>query len=99
MIDDKVMDSLLELSRLSLEPDELSALKGQLADIISYFEVLESHDTEGVDVDMGRAVQTSGLRADASARGIERGQIDDFAVSFEDGLFVVPRILGDEHNA
>lgn len=99
MIDDKVMDNLLELSRLSLGSEELAALRNQLQDIIEYFQVLESYDTEGVDVDMGNAVAADEIREDVRQEGMDRSALEQLSADFKDGFFVVPRILGDADNA
>jgi aspartyl-tRNA(Asn)/glutamyl-tRNA(Gln) amidotransferase subunit C len=94
-IDDAVMENLLVLSKLSLCPDEKERLKGQLEEILSYFRVLEAYDTGDVNVDHGETVTLSTLREDHTRPGISHSQIDQFAVRFENGFFVVPRILGD----
>ena len=86
-------------ARLSLKADELSAIKAQLTDIISYFELLEAYNTDDVDVDLGRSVGAAALREDLSRDGVSREDIAGFASGFEEGYFVVPRILGDEDNA
>ncbi len=95
MIDDKTMRNLQDLSRLKLEAQEEKELAGQLEDILGYFEVLSAFDISGLDPDLGVSLGPEELRKDKAEKGIERGAIEAFAVKFEDGHFVVPRILGD----
>ncbi len=99
MIDDKIMTNLQGLSRLKLAPEEAHNLAGQLEDIIEYFEVLSSFDTKGVDVDLGIELKPGDLREDLADTGVDRKTIESFAVDFDNGFFVVPRILGDETDA
>jgi aspartyl-tRNA(Asn)/glutamyl-tRNA(Gln) amidotransferase subunit C len=99
MIDDKTMGNLQALSRLRLAPEEAHNLADQLEDILEYFKLLSGYDTERVNPDIGVAVEPAHLRTDEHRKGIDRETIETFAVSFDDGFFVVPRILGDEPDA
>jgi aspartyl-tRNA(Asn)/glutamyl-tRNA(Gln) amidotransferase subunit C len=99
MIDSETMSNLQALSRLKLTPDEARNLAGQLEDIIEYFELLSAYETDGVDTDLGIEVPPAGLRKDLKGHSVDRATIESFAVDFDDGFFVVPRILGDEPDA
>ena len=95
MIDDTSMHELQALSRLKLEPDEEKNLAGQLEDILHYFERLSAYDTGEIDPDIGTAVDPEELRADKKGESVGRDTLERFAVEFEEGHFVVPRILGE----
>jgi aspartyl-tRNA(Asn)/glutamyl-tRNA(Gln) amidotransferase subunit C len=99
MIDEKTMANLQELSRIRLSPEEAASLASQLEDIIGYFALLSGFDTEGIDADLGTQVAPEDLRTDSAFEGVDRESIDSFAVRFENGFFVVPKILGDEPDA
>jgi aspartyl/glutamyl-tRNA(Asn/Gln) amidotransferase C subunit len=95
MIDDKTMKNLQDLSRLKLEPEESLSLAVQLEDILRYFERLAAYDT--ADTDMMPAVTPGDLRRDESTPSFSRGVLESVSVEFQDGHFIVPRILGDDH--
>ena len=99
MIDNETMSNLQALSRLKLTPDEARNIAGQLEDIIEYFELLSAYETDGVDADLGVEVPPADLRQDIKGDSIDRATIESFAVDFDDGFFVVPRILGDDPDA
>ena len=95
MIDATSMHELQALSRLKLEPDEEKNLAGQLEDILRYFERLSVYGTDDIDPDIGSAVDPEELRTDDRGDNLGREALERLAVEFEDGHFVVPRILGD----
>ena len=95
MIGNDDMKNLLELSRLRLEPEELAELQIQLGDILNYFALLNQYETDDVNMDLGESIEIASLRQDSSAAGIERDKITDFAAEFEEGYFIVPRILDE----
>ena len=94
MIDDKTMKSLQELSKLKLEPGESRSLAVQLEDILRYFERLTAYDT--ADTDLRTAVEPEDLRQDVATPALDREVLETVAVEFQDGHFIVPRILGDD---
>ncbi len=95
MIDDREMKNLLELSRLTATPEETAALQSQLQDIFDYFEILKTYDTEEIDVDLGESVAFTSRRHDEERPGVNRDAIVGFSTTFENGYFVVPRIIGE----
>ena len=94
MIDRDTMKSLQNLSRLRLEPEEERNLASQLEQILEYFKVLEGYNT--VDTDLNAALDPGELRTDGSTRSFGRENLESFAVSMNEGHFVVPRILGTD---
>ena len=48
-ITEEMVDYVSQLSRLSLPPEERAAMAGQLEQIVSYMDVLNTLDTEGVE--------------------------------------------------
>ena len=95
MFEQRDLQYLLELSRLTVPKEEEEELTRQINDILNYFEVLSGYDTSSVDVDLGESVPVDSRRTDGSRPGLERDSVEKFAPSFNDGFFVVPRILGD----
>lgn len=95
MIDEKTMNNLQALSRLKLEPEESRSLAVQLEDILRYFERLSAYDTK--EVSFSDVVEPGELRKDESSPPFGRDLLESVAVEFQDGHFIVPRILGDDN--
>ncbi len=98
MIDDRVLDSILFMSKLELSRGEREEFKEQVDEIISYFEVLRDIDTSSVKSRLNRGVEVDDLRSDERKEMFSVVTLKSFAVNFLDGYFSVPRIL-EEHGS
>ena len=94
MIDHETMRNLQHLSKLKLEPDEERDLASQLENILDYFKLLAPY--EMIDTDPKTAIAPESLRPDKAAATFGRETLESLAVRFEDGHFIVPRILENE---
>ncbi len=84
------------LARLQLTDDELDTFTGQLADILEHAEDVEALDVSGVDA-MAHPLQLRNVfRADVVVPSLDRDEVLAQAPAAEDGLFLVPQILGEE---
>ena len=90
-IDEKTVDSVARLARLSLGPDERTRLARELESILAWAESLQRLDTTGVPPMAGSA--SAELREDAPRDGLDREQALGQAPDHADGLFRVPRVL------
>ena len=98
--DENALESLLELSRLTMPREQYSMLSKQLGDILHYFERLSRYDTSKIDVDIGSTVPVREKRPDVSQSGLDHDEIRAFSQTLdENGFFDVPRILGDDRGA
>ncbi len=95
MIDDKVLNSILYMSKLKVSGEEKENFRKQIEEILSYFKVLTSVDTENVESAAGEGVSIEDLRVDEIKDSFPLAIIKTFAADFQDGYFPVPRILGD----
>ena len=95
MMDDKTFQGVLGLCRFRLTADEEKHFKSQIAEILAYVETLDSIDTTGVDPDLGQALAPVEFRSDAPRPGLDPASLAALSPYFEDGHFVVPRILED----
>lgn len=93
------LDRLLELSRLSIPPEQHESLARQIEDILGYVERLSAYDTSHVDVDLGETESVDSRRSDVSIEGLDYDAVDSCSNSFDNGYFLVPRILGDADGA
>lgn len=98
-IDNKLIEHLCFLSRLSLSPDESERLKGDLARILAYVEAVKQVDVSGVEplVHSGSSGQagSSGIFRDDRASENPPGQSRalENAPQPKAGFFQVPRII------
>jgi len=95
MIDDKTLDSILYLSRLSVSEEEKDHFRTQVDDILDYFTLLNSYNTEGINPDLGEGIGVKDLREDTPVNGFTVNDIKTFAIHFTDNYFTVPKILDD----
>lgn len=92
-ISDQDMAHLKTLARLELSPEETQALKGDLNNILGYFEKLNELDTEGVS-ELARPVSSHNVfRADTIRPGLSQHEALALAVEYEEGFFKVPRTV------
>jgi aspartyl-tRNA(Asn)/glutamyl-tRNA(Gln) amidotransferase subunit C len=93
MIDDKTLKSILSLCKFILNAGEKERFKEQVGQILSYIETLNKVNTQGVDPDLGKALEASDFREDKPGRGLQAGEVAALSRHFQDSFFTVPRIL------
>ncbi len=93
MLTDAEMEHLKTLARMKLTDAETDTLKGDLNQLLGYFELLSELDTEGVE-ELARPVALHNVfRDDVVVRGLEPQVAQSLAVEGEDGFFKVPRTV------
>ena len=70
-IDEKTLENLLYLSRLSSDATDLATLKKQVDDIVGYFEILSKFDDSQNPYDAYPSTQADKLRDDAVVEGLD----------------------------
>lgn len=90
---ENVVEKLLRLSALSLEPGERSLLQGDLDKIIGLIDAMQSVDTQAVLPLAHPLDGTQPLRADAVTESIDRDRLQRGAPLARDGLYLVPRVV------
>jgi aspartyl-tRNA(Asn)/glutamyl-tRNA(Gln) amidotransferase subunit C len=94
-IDEETLDALLYLSRLSPESTNLSVLREQVDQIVSYFEILSEFDDSENPYDAYPATKAENLRSDDVLKSLEISDIKKVSDEFLDGYFRVPKVLGE----
>lgn len=89
----ETVDRVARLASLSLRPEEREAFARQLDEILAYAESLQALDTSGVEP-MTHARAAEAFREDAPRPGLGRDAALAAAPDAEDGLVLVPRVLG-----
>ena len=94
-IDEKTLENLLYLSRLSSDATDLATLKKQVDDIVGYFEILSKFDDSQNPYDAYPSTQADKLRDDAVVEGLDIPNVKKVSENFMDGYFQVPKVLGE----
>ena len=94
-IDEKTLEYLLYLSRLSSDATDLATLKKQVDDIVGYFEILSKFDDSQNPYDAYPSTQADKLRDDAVVEGLDIPDVKKVSENFMDGYFQVPKVLGE----
>lgn len=81
------------LARLEVSESEMEEFSVQLNDIIEYVEKINRLDTSDVKPADHIIEISNVLRDDSVRKSIERPAIEKIAPSFENGFFVVPKII------
>jgi aspartyl-tRNA(Asn)/glutamyl-tRNA(Gln) amidotransferase subunit C len=83
------------LARLELSDEDLDRFTGQLAAVLNHAADVEALDTTGVAPTAHPLPLANVLRDDVPAPSLERDEVLAMAPDAQDGLFRVPRILGE----
>lgn len=92
-IDRQTIEKVSKLSRLELSEPEKDEFSKQLSDIITYVEKINELNTADVKpadhvVDLGNV-----FRKDEILKSIDKSEVEKIAPDFENGHFIVPRII------
>jgi aspartyl-tRNA(Asn)/glutamyl-tRNA(Gln) amidotransferase subunit C len=94
-IDEETLDALLYLSRLSPESTNLTVLREQVDQIVSYFGILSEFDDSENPYDAYPTTKAENLRSDDVLKSLEISDIKKVSDEFLDGYFRVPKVLGE----
>ena len=84
---------LAQLARLAVDEAEVDRFSGQLSDIVSYMDVLNTIDTDNVAPLYTTAEHVLRMREDESQHIRTREQVLSNSPEKNDEFFVVPRIV------
>jgi aspartyl-tRNA(Asn)/glutamyl-tRNA(Gln) amidotransferase subunit C len=92
-IDRQTIEKVSKLARLELTEPEKDEFSKQLSDIITYVEKINELNTSDVKtadhvVDLGNV-----FRQDTVLTSIDKNEVEKIAPDFENGHFIVPRII------
>jgi aspartyl-tRNA(Asn)/glutamyl-tRNA(Gln) amidotransferase subunit C len=82
------------LARLDLDEESTDKFAGQIDEILGYVEKLNQVDTKGIKPTSHAISLTNAFRDDEKREPIERELAMANAPEEEDGLFVVPKVVG-----
>ncbi|QPC41600.1 Asp-tRNA(Asn)/Glu-tRNA(Gln) amidotransferase subunit GatC [Kaustia mangrovi] len=92
-VDENTVRHIAKLARIAVSGQEVTALQGELSEILAWVEQLDEVDTSGVEP-MTSVVRTEmKKRDDAVTDGNRAGDIVGNAPASEDSYFVVPKVV------
>ena len=92
-ITEEMVDYVSQLSRLSLPPEERAAMAGQLEQIVSYMDMLNTLDTSGVEPMSHVFPLKNVMRPDAAAPSRDRAELLANAPVPDEEAFLVPKTV------
>jgi aspartyl-tRNA(Asn)/glutamyl-tRNA(Gln) amidotransferase subunit C len=94
-IDEKTLEALLYLSRLSGAAIDVDTLRRQANEIVGYFDVLSHYDDSENPYDAYPTVTAEDLRDNRLLPPLENQGLKAMSEEFLDGYFRVPKVLGE----
>ncbi len=92
-ITEEMVDYVSTLSRLKLEPEERSAMTAELEQIVSYMDILEQVDTQGVEP-MSHVLPVCNVtRPDVVEPSYDREALLKGAPKRDEATFLVPKAV------
>lgn len=93
-ISDGIIRQIAALSQLSLEKEELAQAKKDLSEVRSFFDSLQSVDTEGIEGEALYGETSRRLREDRVTNGDGQAETLCNAPETTGNMFSVPRTIG-----
>ena len=84
---------MAQLSRLTVDDDEIARFTGQLSDILSYMDILGKVDPSAVEPLHSPVIHAPTMREDVAENRRERADMLRNAPDGNDEYFIVPRIV------
>ena len=94
-IDNKIVEKIAKLSRISLEDNEVNDLSLELSQILDWVEQLSEINTEDISPIFSSFddAEDINLREDIISDGGYRDKVISNAPMSEDGFFLVPKVI------
>ena len=90
------MQHLAKLACIALSDEEIEDLKNDLQGIVRSVALISDIDIAGVEPTTNPLPLPPHYREDVAGKTLDRDVLLEQAPECEDGMFVTPRILGDE---
>lgn len=93
IIDKRIVDKILNLSKLSLTDEEKEKLIPQLNEVLSHFKSINEIDTSNVEPMFHPPIQKLHLKKDESKKWFDREVLKEISPFFEKDFVKVPKII------
>ncbi|TGJ98536.1 Asp-tRNA(Asn)/Glu-tRNA(Gln) amidotransferase subunit GatC [Leptospira langatensis] len=92
-LNEESLQKIAELSRLKIDPKDIQAFLSDFNKVLNYVDTITELDVSSVSDEDLYTNEGNSVRADQVAEGLSRSQIESFAPSFQNGYFVVPKVI------
>ena len=96
MISRQEVEHVARLARLSLAPEDIKKMQGELEGILAFMATLEKLDTNGVPPTTHSIEMSVPLREDRHVQSLSHHEVLAAAAKSEAGAFAVPKVLDGE---
>lgn len=98
-LSDALVYHVADLARIRIEEAEVSSIARDLGRVLEYVNRLEEVDTTEVEPTLHGGGQVANLRPDTPAPSLARESVLANAPAVRDGMFLIPKILGEGDEA
>ncbi|TGJ99374.1 Asp-tRNA(Asn)/Glu-tRNA(Gln) amidotransferase subunit GatC [Leptospira semungkisensis] len=92
-LNEESLQKIAELSRLKIDPKDIQAFLSDFNKVLNYVDTITELDVSSVSDEDLYPNEGNTLRVDQAKEGLNRSQIESFAPSFQNGYFVVPKVI------
>ncbi|EPG66586.1 Asp-tRNA(Asn)/Glu-tRNA(Gln) amidotransferase subunit GatC [Leptospira wolffii] len=92
-LNEESLQKIAELSRLKIDPKDIQAFLSDFNKVLNYVDTITELDVSSITEEELYPNEGNVLRKDVVVEGLSRQQIESFAPSFQNGYFVVPKVI------
>lgn len=92
-VNDKLLEHLSNLSKLSIKKEDFPRFKSQIQKILDYMAILNKPNTDGVTPMFGGIEFPPTTRMDLTQEPLTKSQVLANAPSEKEGLFGIPKVI------
>ncbi|WP_061247174.1 Asp-tRNA(Asn)/Glu-tRNA(Gln) amidotransferase subunit GatC [Leptospira noguchii] len=92
-INEDSLQKIAELSRLKIRPEEKQAALQDFNKILEYVDQIKGLDVSSIKDEEIYLYHENAIRPDLAGKHLSREEIEAFAPSFQNGYFVVPKVI------
>lgn len=92
-LNEESLQKIAELSRLKIDPKDIQNFLTDFNKVLNYVDTITELNVSSVSDEELYTNEGNSLRADKAQEGLSRSQIESFAPSFQNGYFVVPKVI------
>ncbi|GBF37383.1 Asp-tRNA(Asn)/Glu-tRNA(Gln) amidotransferase subunit GatC [Leptospira johnsonii] len=92
-LNEESLQKIAELSRLKIDPKDIQNFLTDFNKVLNYVDTITELNVSSVSDEDLYPNEGNSLRVDKAHEGLSRSQIESFAPSFQNGYFVVPKVI------
>ncbi|PKA15086.1 Asp-tRNA(Asn)/Glu-tRNA(Gln) amidotransferase subunit GatC [Leptospira haakeii] len=92
-LNEESLQKIAELSRLKIDPKDIQNFLTDFNKVLNYVDTITELNVSSVSDEDLYPNEGNSVRPDKANEGLSRSQIESFAPSFQNGYFVVPKVI------